>query len=169
MPVVRATTVAALEAQGEGVVAFLDQPDQEVIRRAGFTACVTCTDVHEYGKILIETVLGRLGLNVIDAGVSADPDVVAERAKASGADFIAVSTYNGVALDYLQALRQETARVSLDLPVFIGGKLNQIPEDSPSSLPVDVTGQLRALGAVVCHRVEDMLEKLLEMAQERNQ
>ena len=169
VPVVRATTVAALEAQGEGVVAFLDQPDQEVIRRAGFTACVTCTDVHEYGKILVETVLGRLNVEVIDAGVSADPDVVAERAKASGADFIAVSTYNGVALDYLQALRQETARVSLDLPVFIGGKLNQIPEDSPSSLPVDVTGQLRALGAVVCHRVEDMLEKLLEMAQERNQ
>ena len=169
VPVVRATTVAALEAQGEGVVAFLDQPDQEVIRRAGFTACVTCTDVHEYGKILVETVLGRLNVEVIDAGVSADPDVVAERAKASGADFIAVSTYNGVALDYLQALRQETARVSLDLPIFIGGKLNQIPEDSLSSLPVDVTGQLRALGAVVCHRVEDMLEKLLEMAQERNQ
>jgi methylmalonyl-CoA mutase cobalamin-binding subunit len=169
VPVVRATTVAALEDQGEGVVALLDQPDQEVIRRAGFTACVTCTDVHEYGKILVETVLGRLDVEVIDAGVSADPDAVAERAKAAGADFIAVSTYNGVALDYLQALRQEIARVGLNVPIFIGGKLNQIPEDSPSSLPVDVTGQLQALGAVVCHRVEDMLEELLEMAKERNQ
>jgi len=168
VPVVGATTVAALEAQGEGVVAFLDQPDQETVRRAGFTACVTCTDVHEYGKILVETVLRRLGLNVIDAGVSADPDAVAERAKAGGADFIAVSTYNGVALDYLQALRQEMACLGLEAPIFIGGKLNQIPEDSPSSLPVDVTDQLRALGAIVCYRVEDMLEELLEMAQERN-
>ncbi len=169
VPVVRATTVAALEAQGEGVVPLLDPPDQEAIIRAGFTACVTCTDVHEYGKILVEAVLRRLGLNVIDAGVSADPDAVAERAKAAGADFIAVSTYNGVALDYLQALRLEMARVGLEAPIFIGGKLNQIPEDSPSSLPVDVTDQLRALGAIVCQRVENMLEELLEMAQERNQ
>jgi methylmalonyl-CoA mutase cobalamin-binding subunit len=169
VPVVRATTVAALETKGEELVASLGQPDQEEMRQAGFTACVTCTDVHEYGKILLEAVLRRLDIKVSDAGVSADPDAVAERAKASGADFIAVSTYNGVALDYLQVLRQEMARLSLDRPIFIGGKLNQIPEDSPSSLPVDVTGQLRALGAVVCHRVEDMLEKLLEMAQERNQ
>jgi len=169
VPVVRATTVAALETQGEGLVAFLDRPDQEVIRRAGFTTCVTCTDVHEYGKILIEAVLGRLGVEVVDAGVSADPDAVARRARAAGADLIAVSTYNGVALDYLQALRQEMARVGLEAPIFIGGKLNQIPEDSPLSLPVDVTDQLRALGAIICHRVEDMLEELLEMAQERNQ
>lgn len=169
VPVVRATTVAALEAQGGGIVTFLSQPDQDTIRRAGFTACVTCTDVHEYGKILVETVLEHLDVKVIDAGVSADPDAVAERAKASGADFIAVSTYSGVALDYLQVLHQEMARVSLNRPIFIGGKLNQIPEDSPSSLPVDVTSQLRVLGAVVCHRVEDMLEELVEMAKERNQ
>jgi len=166
-PVVRATTVAALEAQGEGIAAFLSQPEREAVRRAGFTACVTCTDVHEYGKILLEAVLGRLGLEVIDAGVSADPDAVAGRAGAAGADLIAVSTYNGVALLYLQTLRREMDRRDLDVPIFIGGKLNQIPEGSSSSLPVDVTGQLWALGAVVCHRVEDMLEELLKMAQER--
>lgn len=167
-PVVQATTVAALEDKGEGAIAFLSQPDQETVRRACFTACVTCTDVHEYAKILLEAVLRQLGIEVVDGGVSADPDAVAEQAKAAGADFIAVSTYNGVALDYLQALRQEMARLSLDLPIFIGGKLNQIPDDSSSSLPVDVTDQLRALGAVVCHRVEDMLEELLEAAGGRN-
>jgi len=71
-----------------------------------------------------------------------------------------------VALDYLQALRQEMARTGLDLPIFIGGKLNQVPDDSPSSMPVDVTGELEALGAVVCQRVDNMLETLVEMAQE---
>jgi len=169
VPVVRATTVAAVESRGEGVVALLDRADQESLRRASLTACVTCTDVHEYGKILLEAVLRRLGLGVVDAGVSADPDAVAAQAKAAGADFIAVSTYNGVALGYLQDLCQEMARVGLDVPIFIGGKLNQIPDDSRSSLPVDVTGQLRALGAVVCHRVEDMLETLLETVQGRAQ
>ncbi|MFC2046465.1 cobalamin-dependent protein [Chloroflexota bacterium] len=166
-PVVRATTVAALEAQGDGAVAALSSSAQAQIRKAGLTACVTCTDVHEYGKILVETVLDHLGIAVTDAGVSADPDEVARDARTAGADFIAVSTYNGVALRYLQALRQEMGHLDLDLPIFIGGRLNQIPDDSASSLPVDVVDDLRALGAVVCHRVEDMLEELVEMTLER--
>jgi methylmalonyl-CoA mutase cobalamin-binding subunit len=139
-----------------------------VIRRAGFTACVTCTDVHEYGKILVETVLEHLSVEVADAGVSADPDAVAARAKEAEADLVAVSTYNGIALSYLQALRQEMAQVDLYLPIFVGGKLNQIPEDSSTSMPVDVTDELRDLGAIVCLRVEDMLQELLKMARERD-
>ena len=167
VPVVRATTVAALEVQGDGIVANLSPSDQKRLRKAGFTACVTCTDVHEYGKILIETVLAQLGIELSDAGVSADADVVARNTKDSGADFIAISTYSGVALDYLQALGEEMARIDLDVPIFIGGKLNQIPADSSSSLPVDVIDDLQALGAIVCHQVEDMLEGLLRMARER--
>ena len=61
-------TVAALEAQGAGIASSLSQPDQETLRRAGFTACVTCTDVHEYGKILVETALGRLDVEGGSAG-----------------------------------------------------------------------------------------------------
>jgi methylmalonyl-CoA mutase cobalamin-binding domain/chain len=167
LPVVRATTVAALEAQGDGVVATLSPPEQAAIRQARLTACVACTDVHEYGKILVETALERLGVAVSDAGVSTDPDVVARQASQAGADLIAISTYNGVALGYLQALRQEMDRLGLALPVYIGGKLNQIPDDSVSSLPVDVTGDLEVLGAVTCPRVEDMLRGLLSMARER--
>jgi methylmalonyl-CoA mutase cobalamin-binding subunit len=164
LPLVRATTVAALEAQGDGVVAALNPADREAIRRARLTACVTCTDVHEYGKILVEAVLEQLGVEVVDAGVSADPDTVAARASACAADFVAVSTYNGVALAYLQALGQEMARLELEIPILIGGKLNQIPADSPSSMPVDVSADLRALGAVVCHRVEEMLVAVAKMA-----
>jgi methylmalonyl-CoA mutase cobalamin-binding subunit len=166
-PVVRATTVATLEAQAEGILASLSPSDREALRRAGFTACVTCTDVHEYGKILVETVLTRLGVGVVDAGVSADPDVVAERARQAAADFVAVSTYSGVALHYLQSLRGEMARTGLLLPIFVGGKLTQIPDDSASSRPLDVAEQLQALGAIVCHRVEDMLDALLELAERR--
>ena len=167
VPLVPATTVAALEARGEGLVDSLDRPEQEAVRQAEFTACATCTDVHEYGKLLVEAVLRRLDVEVVDAGVSTDPDVVAEQAAASGADFIAVSTYSGVALTYLQDLRQEMAQVGLDVPIFIGGKLNQIPDGSTSSMPVDVSDDLRALGAVVCHQVEDMLAHLVHMAQEQ--
>ncbi len=176
-PVVRATTVAALEDQGQALVAALSPPDREAIRGADLAVCVTCTDVHEYGKILVEAVLRRLGVRVVDAGVSADPDAVVARASAGRADALAVSTYSGVALYYLQALRREMAAAGLDLPIFIGGKLNQIVEreaegdseapDGPSSRPVDVSDRLQDLGAIVCRQVEDMVGQLLAMARER--
>ena len=159
-PVVRANTVAAVEAQGRGVVAAIDAATRAEIRQNGLRACVTCTDVHEYGKILVETALEALGVEVHDAGVSAEPEDVARRALETRADFIAISTYNGVALGFLKSLRGEMSSLRLDIPVFIGGKLNQIPEDSLSSLPVDVHEELAALGATVCLRVEELLQAL---------
>lgn len=164
-PLVRATTVAALEAQGIGVVSKLALAAQERIRRASLTACVTCTDVHEYGKILLESVLGSLGVTVVDAGVSSDPSQVAEMA--IGADFVAISTYSGIALDYAEALRQEMGDREIDVPVFIGGKLNQIAGDTRSSMPVDVTSQLEELDVVVCHRMEDLLAELRDLIEGR--
>ena len=166
VPLVRATTVAVLESQGEGVVTALDPAQREVIGRARLTACVTCTDVHEYGKILVEAVLGHLGVAVVDAGVSADPEVVADRASGAEADFVAVSTYSGIALSYVTELREAMDRIGCDVPIFVGGKLNEVPDGSPSSMPEDVTRELDELGAVVCLRVEDMLGRLVEMARQ---
>ena len=166
-PVVRATTVAALAAQGRGVADTLGAGDRAAMRGAGFRACVTCTDVHEYGKILVETALEALGVAVCDAGVSAEPEDVARRALADRSDFIAVSTYNGVALGFLKDLCREMDRLGLRLPIFIGGKLNQVPEDSADSLPVDVSAELEALGATVCLRVEELLPALVRMAGRR--
>ena len=163
-PVVRATTVATLESQGHGLVAALGKRECDDIRAADFTACVSCTDVHEYSKILVETVLANLGVGVIDAGVGVDPNVVANRARA--ADFIAVSTYSGVALDYVKEMRSEMESLGIATPIFIGGKLNRIPDDSETSLPEDVAGELKDLGVHVCLRVEDMLEELARMARE---
>jgi methylmalonyl-CoA mutase cobalamin-binding domain/chain len=137
-----------------------------VIGRARLTACVTCTDVHEYGKILVEATLGQLGVQVVDAGVSADPEVVAERARAAAADLVAVSTYSGVALRYVTELREAMGHLGCKVPIFVGGKLNEVPDGSPSSMPEDVTEELEKLGAVVCLRVEDMLERLVEMVKE---
>jgi hypothetical protein len=57
-------------------------------------------------------------------------------------------------------------RAGCEAPIFVGGKLNEVPEGSASSLPEDVTRQLEELGAVVCLRVEDMLDELVAMASE---
>ncbi|MDT4889750.1 hypothetical protein FQZ97_1264940 [compost metagenome] len=42
------------------------------------------------------------------------------------------------------------------MPVLIGGKLNEIPEDSNSGLPVDVKADIEALGALPCETPEAM-------------
>ncbi|UCG02793.1 MAG: cobalamin-dependent protein [Candidatus Heimdallarchaeota archaeon] len=168
-PIVQATPIVELKKKSEKIISVLKQSHEEKFHQTKFKICVACTDVHEYGKILVEDVLKRLNYEVIDAGVSVDPDVVAKQAKEAKVDFIAISTYNGIALSYLQSLNQEISQLGLNIPIFIGGKLNQIPVDSPTSLPVDVTDELRTMGAIVCLQVEDMLEKILKTTKERNQ
>ena len=164
-PVIKATTVAELEKQADDVAKFLSPEEQDVIKGLGLKACVATTDVHEYGKVLIEAVLRKLELDIVDAGVSSDPDVVADKALKNSASFVAISTYNGVALDFLERLSKEFRDRELRLPIFIGGKLNQVKEGDASGLPQDVTNELRELGAIVCHTVEDLLRELIRMAQ----
>lgn len=166
-PLVRATTLNTVEVLGEQAAQALNPEARAAIGAADFCACVTCTDVHEYGKVLVETALERLGVRLVDAGVSAEPEAVAAVARQAGADFIAISTYSGVALSYLQAVRKEMDRLGYLRPVFIGGKLNQVDEASGSSLPVDVTGALQDMGAIACARVEEMLSALADMAEQR--
>ncbi len=157
--VVETPVIAELNAQAgkilERTVSFAD-----ALRRSPPCICVATTDVHEYGKVLLEKVLGELDARLVDAGVSVDADVLCRQALETNADAIAISTYNGIALGFLTSLREEMSNQGLDIPVFIGGKLNQVPADSNSSLPVDVTAELAGLGAHPCSTIEDMIESL---------
>ena len=166
-PVVMATTIAALQARADKIVNALDEPVRDELRAAGAVVCVASTDVHEYGKILLEAVLERLDMQLIDCGVSADPDAVARRARDSHADAIAISTYNGIALAYLRSLRAELGRLGISPLIFIGGRLNQIPDNSANSMPVDVSDELKTLGAYVCLKPEDMLVQLRDLVEPR--
>ncbi len=166
-PLVKATTVAEIEEKAARCLEELDENRAQALRAGRLTACIATTDVHEYGKVLVEAVLRALGVDIVDAGVSTDPDVLAQAAREGDADFIALSTYNGVALDYLQRLRREMEERDLDIPIFIGGKLNQILDDRSGSLPVDVSGELESAGAIVCRRVEDMIERLVAIGEKK--
>lgn len=163
-PVVRSHSIEQLEKAGEGLVGRMNPDNRASIARAGLRACIATTDVHEYGKILVETVLRELGVDIIDGGTSTDPNDLAEFAQIEQADFIALSSYNGVALQFVADLKGEMNERKMQLPVFVGGKLNRIPDGSNTSLPVDVRGELTAAGAIVCPDVESMLERLAVMA-----
>lgn len=119
------------------------------------------TDVHEHGAYLVRKALAALDVAVIDAGVAIDPEVLVARARSEGADAIAISTYNGVGLTYVRAVLGELRARGMEVPVLIGGKLNRISDSSNSGLPVDVSGEIRAAGALPCDGLDDMLPVLL--------
>jgi methylmalonyl-CoA mutase cobalamin-binding subunit len=142
--------------------------DTELTARIGarsLKACIGTTDVHEHGKHLVERGLAKLGVVAIDGGVSTDPERLVGIAADRGADFIAIGTYNGIALRYACDVARCLARAGLDLPVCIGGRLNQVPEDSNSGLPVDVTDEIRALGFIPCASLDDLVPLLRRLAE----
>lgn len=166
-PLVPATTVTEIADMAAARLNDVDAEKRDRIAAAGLTAVVATTDVHEHGKQLVERLLADLGVTRVDGGVSTDPDDLARLARDSGADFVAVSTYNGVALSFAEELTREMAGQGLDIPLLIGGRLNQVPASSNTSLPVDVTAELRALGAIVCRDAADLLPVLLDLAATR--
>ncbi len=168
-PIVPTTEIRDLERQAQALAADLGDHDRAAIAQASLTACVCATDVHEYGKILIEETLRQLGVTVVDGGIHAEPDQVARLVGENNADLVAVSTYNGIALDYLAAVQGALAQEGLTPRVLIGGRLNQIPEDSNTSLPIDVTGDIDQLGAFACTRAADLLDHLLVLANSKNE
>ncbi|RAI01676.1 hypothetical protein DLJ53_09685 [Acuticoccus sediminis] len=123
---------------------------------------VGTTDVHEHGAYLVRRALEGAGVEVVDGGVAVDADVLVARARESGADVIAISTYNGIGLAYAREVIGLVAASGMTSPVVIGGKLNGIPDESNSGLPLDLTEEIRATGAIPCADLDDMLPVLLE-------
>lgn len=142
----------------------VDPNDRELLADWQPKVMVASSDVHEHGKLVVEQLLAECGVAVIDGGASTAPSDLARRAEAEGVDAIALSTYNGVALDFFDLLSSE---LSGTVPILIGGRLNQISEGSNSSLPVDVTEILRDRGALICETVEAAVPALLRMRKGR--
>jgi methylmalonyl-CoA mutase cobalamin-binding subunit len=122
---------------------------------------VGSTDIHEYAMFLIVEGLQAMGIEPVLAGTSVDPDEFADLALEAGANAILVSTHNGMALTYAKHLQREVAERKLDIPIAMGGTLNQDIEGEPT--PVDVKDDLAALGIHVCTDVGDLLA-VLEIA-----
>ena len=133
---------------------------RRTVADAGLKVCVASSDVHEHGKNLIEHLLVRMDATVIDGGTSADADDLVAVALNNGCDLIAISTYNGIALRFATDVMAALRRAGVQIPVCIGGRLNQIPEDSNSGLPVDVSGELEELGVIPCSTPEGLVAKL---------
>jgi methylmalonyl-CoA mutase cobalamin-binding subunit len=124
-------------------------------RAPGRRFIVASADTHSFALHVITRTLGRLGAEVIEAGVDRDPPSVVALAARHGWPDIAVSLHNGQCLDYARQLRALLADAPPSLRLFFGGKLNRLTEEANE--PVDASDELRLLGIVPCVSVLDML------------
>jgi len=159
-PIVAATTHRELEKEAEAFMTSDAGRSLVEFAKKPVRILTATTDVHEHGKMLLDLVFHKAGFAVEDGGVSSDPDHIVAVAKQKSVDVIALSTYNGVALRYSKALMRKLREAELELPVLIGGRLNEIPEGSNTDLPVDVSAELKDIGASVCVDLEAACDAL---------
>ena len=119
LPILQASTITALELSAEKKFQAVQEDHRKIIREGKLKLCVCTTDVHEYGKILLEELFKKFEVEVIDAGVHADPAMVASLVRMQNSDAIAISTYNGIALDYLKQLRTTLHAHGMDVPILM--------------------------------------------------
>ncbi len=160
-PVVQAEWARELDDMAENwIVAAATKIPADLVKK--LVVCVATSDVHEHGKYLISKALKGVGVKVVDGGVSTDPEQLVEQAVNSRANLIAISTYNGVALRYCKQVIEILSKRGLDIPILVGGRLNEVPSDSNSGLPVDVTEELGAIGCMTCTDIEQLPSILSE-------
>ncbi|NNF76512.1 MAG: hypothetical protein HKN05_00650, partial [Rhizobiales bacterium] len=164
-PVVPGSVLEEIGEMADVAMAEAKLEEIAVVRSNKMRVIVATTDVHEHGKLLIEEILRRIGVEVIDGGVSTDVEKLIAQAAEQKPDAVAVSTYNGMALTYYTECKAAMADKQLDIPLLIGGRLNQIPDDSNSSLPVDVGDRLSQSGAVVCRNASEIISNLQVIAE----
>ena len=156
-PLVTSSVIDEVSQQANSIIDNLAPSIIDNLKKRAPRICVATTDVHEYGKRLVELVLKKIGVETIDGGVSTDADDLAAFAREFEADVIAVSTYNGVASSFICQLTDEIEKLELQADVYIGGRLNAVPDGSNTGIPVDDLNAIKVAGAIPCARVEDML------------
>lgn len=128
---------------------------------AGLRALVASTDVHEFAKFLLVSVLEKAGARVIDAGINRDPEDIVKVALETAAEAVVLTTHNGVARSFATKLVAELKREGLgETAIFMGGVLNEDIEGS--DIPVDVRGDLHGLGIQTPSSIEVLLDQLSE-------
>jgi methylmalonyl-CoA mutase cobalamin-binding subunit/GNAT superfamily N-acetyltransferase len=121
---------------------FLDAAFRQRVN--GMRLLVASSDVHEHAAGALAQLLDEAGAEVIYLGAEQDPADLVAALRRQSADALLLSTHNGMALEYASQLKRLLADESIELPVIMGGVLNQKVDEQ--ALPVAVVDELRALG-----------------------
>lgn len=102
------------------------------------------TDVHEHAIGALAQLLSEADAEVTNLGAEQSPDQVVEQLRNLSVDALLLSTHNGMALDYARQLKSMLDKEGIELPVLMGGVLNQKVDSE--ALPVAVIDDLKQLG-----------------------
>ena len=113
-------------------------------RVSGLRLLVASSDVHEHAAGALAELLAQAGARVDYLGAEQDPEDLLDWLRQNSVDALLLSTHNGMALEYARQLQQLLQAESIELPVIMGGVLNQKVDDQ--ALPVAVIDEIKALG-----------------------
>ena len=164
-PIVEADWARELDLMAKN---WIKEKKEKSICLKGLRIALGTSDVHEHGAYLVHQVLEGMDAEVINVGVSIDAEDLVSKALETEANVIAVSSYNGIALNYTRRVLSELSKNEMHLPLIIGGKLNEISEDTNSELPRDVSKQIQGLGAHPCKDLDEMLLLLENLLREEH-
>jgi methylmalonyl-CoA mutase cobalamin-binding subunit len=125
---------------------------------------IASTDVHEHAILIFDRILTEVGATMTYLGAEKNPDTIVLEACRHKVDAILLSTHNGMALEYAKMLKEELKKKKLELPVIMGGVLNQKVKDRP--LPIDVSKDLKELGFFPFKALDGNLTQFLEFKEE---
>jgi len=129
----------------------------------GLRIVVASTDVHELAVLLLCTALSAAGADVVDFGISRDPEDIAKAAAETAAHAVAVTTHNGVARSFSTRLISELAAQRMPRTVVcMGGVLNEDVEGS--DIPIDVREEVLAMGVLAPAGIDQLIVQLAERA-----
>ena len=157
IPIKPTDIVANIDKRCDEICDSIDNLENSL---TGVNAVVGATDVHEFGKEIVKSVLIEAGATVFDLGANVTPDEVVDTVVETGSSFILMSTYNGIALTYGKTLLKDLKKKGLgDTTVIMGGLLNENMKGE--SLPVNVDKELTELG-IICSASADELVDIIK-------
>lgn len=125
----------------------------------GMRIVVASTDVHELAVLLLCSALGAAGAEVVDFGISRDPEDIAKVATETAAHAVAVTTHNGVARSFaVRLLAELRARGMSRTVVCMGGVLNEDAEGA--DIPVDVRHEVQQMGVLAPAGITELVTQL---------
>ena len=125
----------------------------------GINIVIGATDIHVFGKEVIKKILRVAGANIYDLGDATPVDEFADTLIETESKILVVSTYNGMAFSFADAMVKKLKELHLDdVKLIMGGRLNEAMEGK--DLPEDVSDRLEAMGINVDNDAERIVDTI---------
>jgi len=161
-PVFQTDLLRRTLGERDAVVSELSQSGRTETLK-GLRIVVASTDVHELAVLLLCSALGAAGAEVVDFGISRDPEDIAKAVTETAAHAAAVTTHNGVARSFAARLLAELRQRGMSRTVVcMGGVLNEDVEGS--DIPVDVRDEVQQMGVLAPAGIAELIERLSDAA-----